>query len=708
MRLTLLVGTAFASLAAVPAAFAQDMGARDAAAEDIVVTAEAHRPVDAGKTDVPLIETPQAISVVSADMLRDRGTTRLADALRTVAGVSRSSTYGFFDAYTIRGYDAAYGSVYLDGLLSEAGTGTNNELAGLQQVEVVKGPASALFGSAPLGGIVNLVSKRPQGEAFADLSLSTGSYGLVEGAVDANAPLTRDGSWSARLNAVYRDVGSFVRNSGQNRVYVAPALTWRSGPATSLTVLGVYQRDRDHPFSPLSAWGTVLPSAYGPTPIDFSINNGGGQRPIYNQERASISTILSHRFNDAIGVSQTMRYTHRTSDFDRWLFVAGFLDDEVVDGIQRGRRLGRYYYGPFHGINNDFAIDNRATAKVATGSIRHNLLAGIDYRQGRVRSQGDGDFNSTHLPLDIVTPDYDTPLRPQSSPYSNAGANRQIGYYLQDHVSLTERLTATLGARWDRVTSNDETQTAFSPRVGATYALVPGMVAYAAWARSFTPQFGSQIIVAYDANGNPSVIGQAPPEHGRNIEAGLKIAPSGNAINATVALFDLERQNVLTADLAFPQFSRVVGRQRSRGVEVEGQWSPAPGASLNAAYAYIHATVLNDDTLPAGSELQNIPRQNVSLYGRYVIQDGALANVGGNLGLIYNSSRAGSMTEAYTYRLPSYVLVDTGLSYVIGRWSLLLSVNNILGERYFPDSCCLDRITPGQPRNWRLTLARRL
>ncbi|WP_336967390.1 TonB-dependent siderophore receptor [Sphingobium aromaticiconvertens] len=161
---------------------------------------------NAAKSDVPLVEMPQAISVVTAESLKERGVTRLADALRSVAGVSRSSTYGFFDAYTIRGYDAAHGSVYLDGILSEAGVASNNELAGLQQVEVVKGPASALFGSAPLGGIVNLVSKWPQAEAFMDATLSTGSYDLIEGAVGANAPLASDGALTARLNLVYRDV----------------------------------------------------------------------------------------------------------------------------------------------------------------------------------------------------------------------------------------------------------------------------------------------------------------------------------------------------------------------------------------------------------------------------------------------------------------------------------------------------------------------
>ncbi|AUW58218.1 TonB-dependent siderophore receptor [Sphingobium sp. SCG-1] len=688
------------------AAHAGEPAANDVESDQIVVTGIHLGETNAAKSDVPLIETPQAISVVSADTLKERGVTRLADALRTVAGVSRSSTYGFFDAYTIRGYDAAYGSIYLDGILSEAGVGSNNELSGLQQVEAVKGPASALFGSAPLGGIVNLVSKRPQADAFMDLTLSTGSYDLVEGVLDANTLLTDDGTLLARLNVVYRDAGSFVRNSGQNRIYASPSIKWQIAPNTNLTLLGVYQRDRDNPFSPLSAWGTVLPSAFGPVPIDFSINNGGDQKPVYNQTRKSISAMFDHRFSDAFGISQTLRYTHRTAYWDRWMFAGSFLDDDVVDGVQQGRTLGRYYYGPYSSTNKDFAVDTRATGKFAIGAIRHTILGGIDYRQNRERYHGDGDFDASHFPLDILTPDYGAPLVPTPAPYSGDTRNNQRGLYLQDHVTLTDRLIVTLSGRWDRAKSNGELQTAFSPRVGATYEVVPHLAFYATWAKSFTPQFGSQIVLATDTNGAPSVIGQAPPERGRNIEGGIKFAPDGGTLSGMISVYDLKRSNVLTSDPAFPNFSRVTGKQRSRGVEVEGRWHPAPGATINLAYAYIRAKVLDDETIPAGTELQNIPRHNVSLYGRYVVPSGPLANLGANLGFVYNSSRNGAVPDAVLYRLASYILVDAGLSYTIGDWSVQLNVNNLLGERYFPDSCCLDRITPGQPRNWRLSLSR--
>lgn len=378
----------------------------------------------------------------------------------------------------------------------------------------------------------------------------------------------------------------------------------------------------------------------------------------------------------------------------------------MVNGLQQGRTLGRMYYGPYSETSKDLAVDTRATAKLATGSIRHTFLGGIDYRENRSHYDGDGDFDQSHFPLDIVNPDYSAPLLPVAAPYSGGARNEQLGFYVQDHIALTDRLTATLSGRWDRVKSDGELQTAFSPRVGATYEILPAVALYATWAKSFTPQFGSQIVLETDSSGAPSVIGQAPPERGRNIEGGIKFAPAGGAVSGMISIYDLERQNVLTSDPTFPNFSRVSGRQRSRGVEIEGQWHPASGATLNLAYAYIRAKVLDDETMPIGTELINIPRHNVGLYGRYVVPSGRLANLGANLGFTYNSSRNGAVPDVVAYRLPSYVLIDAGLSYVIGDWGIQLTVNNLLNERYFPDSCCLDRITPGQPRNWRLSLNR--
>jgi iron complex outermembrane receptor protein len=710
---TLVVASGFAHAQQIVAA--GDSAVDNTAVETIVVTGE-RIAVESGKSDIPLLETPQVISIISADTIRDRGIVDLADALRPVAGVSRSSTYGYYDAYQIRGFDAAYGSVYLDGLISANVAGANNELAELEQVEVVKGPASMLYGSAPLGGIVNLVSKRPKAEPFTDIGLATGSYGLFETTVDANAPLTKSGDLLARVNLVLRESDDFVKFSDRQRVYIAPALTWKIAPATALTLLARYERNRDSPWSPLPAWGTVLPSAHGELPIDFSVNNADPQAE-HNQDYKHIGYVFEHAFSEDLGFSQTLRYTDRKVSWNDWLFAAGFADNLIVDGVQQGHVLSRYVYGPFSEHDRDFAVDSRLNWKIETGPLQHTVLGGIDYWQSRTElvDRG-GDFSVNANTIDILDPDYSSPLTHDPlRGYNSASESRQTGVYLQDHIAWGERATLTIGGRQDAADSGDHTDKKFSPRVGATVMIVQGVSIYASWSKSFTPQPG------YLMYGGKALA----PETGRNVEGGLKVATADGRLQGTMAVFELTRQNVATEDPAHPFFYVLTGEQRSRGFEFETTWLPLKGATVQLAYTYLDAVVTQDEVFPVGMPLANVPRHNVTLYGEYVLQRGALAGLGVNASYLFNSGKNATLyaedisgehgardgvIDGYDdisfFDLPSYSIVDAGLSYKIDDWQLRLNIDNVFGKRYFPDACCLDRVTPGEPRNWRASLSR--
>lgn len=719
-RLSASVAALAFALGHAASAAAQTEPPGPAASDSIVVTGQLLREdVDAGKDDTPLIEIPQAISVVPAEQLKQRGVTRLADALLTVAGASRSSTYGFYDAYTLRGFDAAYGSLFLDGLINQAGGGGSNyEMYGLEAVEVVKGPAAALFGGGSLGGVINLVSKRPSlSENFAEASVSTGSYNLFEAAGDANVMLDKKGTFAARLVGVYRDSDSFVRFAGFNRVYFQPSLSWQIGPATTLTLNGTYKRDNDNPWGPLPAYGTVFPLADGSyLPRDFAVSNGGDQKPVQVENRKTIGYMFDHAFTDRLKVSQNLRYMHRTTFWDRWMFADNFIDDAVdaegnlIPGT--GRTLGRYYYGPYNETFKSLLVDNRVTGKVDTGLLRHNLMGGIDYRDTRSRYSGDGDYDPTHFPLDAFDPDYFAPLNPVSAPYSGYDTGEQLGFYVQDHVELRDAVTLTLNGRWDQAKFNGEPQNAFSPRVGVTWAIVPGVSLYGSWSRSFTPQFGSQVVKEVGGDGNPSVIGQAPPERGRIVEIGVKFDVPSAALSGMVSLYKLRRTNVLTGDPQFPQFSRVSGEQGSEGVEVELHWRPARGFGIDAAYSYIKSQYVEDSAYPTGMRLPNIPDHTGSVYAHYEVQDGPVRGLGANLGVAYTAER--QTYDAFPYPgqdplmlLQPYTLVSGGLSYTLFGWQVQVNGNNLLDKRYTPDACCLSRVTPGEPRNWRLTLRRR-
>ncbi|PIB91582.1 TonB-dependent siderophore receptor [Caulobacter sp. FWC2] len=648
------------------------------------------------KTDIPPLETARAISVITAQTLQEQGITRLADALRNVAGVSRSSTYGYFDAFQIRGYDAAYGSIFLDGLTSGNVAGAVNELAGLEQVEVVKGPASVLFGASPLGGVVNLVSKRPKAEPLLDVGVATGSYDLREITVDANHALTKDGSLLGRVNLVYRDADAFVKNSHSQRIYIAPALTWKIGADTRLTLLGRYQRDYDSPWSPLSAWGTILPSAHGPLPLDFDVNSRGAERAINNLNAKQIGYVFDHRFSDTFKFSQTVRYEKRQTYWNRWMFVAGFMDDNVVDGVQQGHVLGRYLYGPFFETDKEFGADSRLTATFNTGAIGHKVLAGLDYHRMRNVNAGVGNYNPSDNALDILNPDYDAPHVPNTDALSpTKGKTSQLGFYLHDHITIGEHLTLTVGGRWDQAKSGGQEDKKFSPSAGATWSLTPGASLYANYSKSFTPTPSWQ--TTFDGS-------LLPPETGQNIEAGLKVRTEDGMLSGSIAAYQLTRQNVATDDPDHLFFYVVTGEQRSRGVEVEGAWRPTTAVVVTAAYAHINAKVTKDNTLPVGLPLANFPENSLNLWGKYTVQEGIFARLGMSLGLLYNSDK--HLYEGQLYTLPSYTLLNAGLSYDLGPWDLNLTADNLTDKRYFPDACCLDRITPGAPRNWRLSLRR--
>lgn len=698
MRAGLFSSVAAAAVLGASGALAEENSAAPAnEVEGLVVTGVHVSEPLVTKSDVPALEVPQAVSVITAERMREQGVVRLADALRNVAGVTRSSTYGFFDSYQIRGYDAAYGSIFLDGLTTASVAGAVNEMAGLEQVEVIKGPASALFGASPLGGVINLVSKRPVAERFFEVGVATGSDDLFETTVDANGPLIGD-ILLGRVNFVYRDGDDFVDFSHTQRVYVAPALTWNIAANTKLTLLGRYQRDRDNPWSPVTAWGTILPSIHGELPLSFSINGTGAQEAVINQTAQQIGYVFDHRFNDALSFSQTVRYERRKTYWDQWMFVAGFVDDNVVDGVQHGRVLGRYLYGPFWQTDKDFGADSRLTWRFDTGSISHQLMAGVDYRRtSEQHVNGDSNFDPAANSLDILNPDYSAPyVRDPTQAYEGSGKTRQTGFYLHDHVTLTDRLTLTLGGRWDEAKSGEQTDSKFSPHIGGTFTVADGASVYVSYSKSFTPTPSWQT----DFTG-----ALLPPETGENIEAGLKVQTLDGKLAGMASVYQLTRQNVATDDPDHPLFFVTTGEQRSRGVELEGQWRPNEAVQVTGAYAYIDAEITKDNRLPVGIPLANFPKHSLNLWGQYTVQGGVFDQLAISLGLLYNSDK--HFYESAVYRLPAYTLVDFGVAYPFGEWKAQLNVNNVLDERYFPDACCIDRVTPGEPRSWRLSVRRR-
>jgi iron complex outermembrane receptor protein len=694
-----------------------DTAVRPERLEEILVTSHPFKEGEISKSGIPLLQTPQAISVVSAESIKARGVTDLNDAMRVVSGVSHSSTYGFYDAYTIRGYDTAYDSLYQDGLFTYSEpAGTNHELAGLERIEVLKGPASSLYGAAPIGGIVNLVSKRPQPDSFLDVGVSSGSYGLIEAVVDANAPLSGQGALLGRLNAVYRDSDDFIPNSGRNRVFIAPALTVNFGSGSHLTILGRWWRDRDNPWSDLPSEGTVLPNANGPIPYNFTVHLPEDRRGVIDQDTWQIGYIFDHPFSTEVSLNQSLRFSSHDVYYKDWVYPDGFADSDYVDGVQQGHLLGITVFGPARMTSALFSIDSRLTWKLATGPLRHQLIAGVEYRKLRSEFADSGsNYDIEANTLDYLDPDYSRTWvhDPIGGASMHTADDHQKGAYVQDHISAGEKLFVTLGGRWDRVDSNVSWRELsathdFSPRVGISYSLGALATVYTSWSHSFLPQF--PWIRSFD--GTPVPNGQ-----GHNREIGVKLA-SGGSVSGAAAVFQLARTNVPTTDPMHPGFHVVTGQQRSDGIEIEGTWAPTPRWRGSLAYTYLDSRVTEDNAIPVGTRLGNVPRHNLYARGEFMVRGGPLAGASVDLAMLWNSNKVGD-TRAFRdvdgdgnndsdIPLPGYVLLDAGLGYELKGWRWALQVSNLFDRRYFPEASQYNRVVRGQPRSWRLSVSKRI
>src|SRR5258706_8846582 len=271
----------------------------------VLVTAPAYtvtHTTAGSKMDSSLLDVPQAITVVDRELLNDQGAYKLDDVLKNVAGVMPGGYYEAWDYYRIRGFDASF-NTYIDGLRER--NGMNEETFGLESVEVMKGPSSTLYGQSVLGGIVNVRSKQPRPDAFAQVQFTGGSYGFYEPAIDAGASLNPSHTLYARINLLYRPTGSFVNYVNRPPVYVAPALTWDISSDTQLTLLGRYQHDTGHLGFPLPAEGTVLPNPNGEIPISLFVGEPSNPNPV-SEVNKQFGYQLSHRFNDSFSVYQNV------------------------------------------------------------------------------------------------------------------------------------------------------------------------------------------------------------------------------------------------------------------------------------------------------------------------------------------------------------------------------------------------------------------
>lgn len=639
--------------------------------EGVQVTAPIAKDSDSvTKTDTPIVEIPQSVSVITDEQMRVRGIHGIEEAVWYTAG-AQGGGYGpdsRSDWLLVRGFAPAR---YMDGLALPAGSGTELtriEPYGLERLEVLKGPSSVVYGAMPPGGMINMVSKRPTEQPLHEVGVEIGSFDLRQGTFDFGGPLNDSGTLLYRLTGLARNSDTMVDHIKDDRYYLAPALTWKPSNATSLTVLSHFQKANTASGGGfLPADGTLLPNPNGKIPRNRFTGEPGQND--YNKKIASIGYEFHHDFASGLAFNQNLRYGKTDVDNNGANVGAfGLLADE--------RTLVRYLF-PNENHTKTFGVDNNLQYTVDSGNVQHVLLAGVDYRRSNDDYASAFDFNAP--PLDIFDPVYGSPVTVPAYTSHTIQIQSQLGVYLQDQIKLG-RWGITLGGRQDHVKTDTDnviggstarqTDDAFSGRIGVNYLFDNGLAPYVSWSHSFQPTVGTDFA------------GKAfKPTTGDQYEAGLKYQPAGGNGLLSASVYQITQRNSLTIDPNHTLYQVQQGETRLRGVELEGRWNIGPNLSVYGDYTYSDSKVTRSNDLPSlGRQIALLPKQQASLGADYTIVGGPLAGLGFGGGVRYVGEHYGDIYN--DWKTPSYTLLDAAVHYDSGNWRFQLNATNLTDKEY--------------------------
>ncbi|MBO1013726.1 TonB-dependent siderophore receptor [Achromobacter sp. SD115] len=667
----------------------------------------ARRSITATKTDTPLIETPQSITVIGAQQIEEQKSQNITDALRYSAGVFRSEGIDSTrDQMRVRGFDldADYGSYFRDGLkYSVNGFNGQQEPYGLERIELLRGASSVLYGLAAPGGIVNTVSKRPSAEPLRELNAEYGGFSRRQISGDFGGALTEDGAWSYRLTALNRKSNTFIDYIPNDRTYIAPALKWQPNAATSLTFLSEYQHDRGTYFAGLPPSGTLTPNINGKLPRHRFL--GEPDFDDYDNTRYSVGYLLEHTFNDALKIRHSLRYFHSKNDLASTYIADNYLDATLPDAVQR--LLPRWGAERRHDKSSSVTSDTSLQYQWNAGPTAHTTMAGLDYTHTShqtMRYQTTGDL----APIDVIEPNYGTSLGDFAfSGYSDRLRTNRLGLYAQDQMKVNERWILMLGARQDW-TRNDLctfvnpigtpdpstclrqriTDKAFTGRAGFVYRADNGLAPFASYSTSWEPTMGQ------DVNGDPF-----KPMKGKQYEIGIRYQPPGTETSLSATVYHLTRNNVAVADPVDDNIQIQIGEQRSRGLELEATTRLSRNVRVVLAYAYTDAKTTKSSPnssleIAEGRRIGGVPRNQFSAWGEYTFGDFGLTGLKAGIGMRYVSSTIGTYVDLQT---PSFTLLDAMISYTTGPWRFALNGSNITDKNYL--AMCSGSCFYGEPRS---------
>jgi iron complex outermembrane recepter protein len=650
----------------------------------------------ATKGNTPIIETPQTVSVVTRQQIEAQQAQTTRDVVAYAPGVYFSDDADFrFQRVFSRGFQI---DTYLNGLRVFGGTWSTPRMEPYfaERVEILKGPASILYGAASPGGVLSYGSKLPVPEAFGEIQFVTGNRDRIQGMFDVGGPIDKEGRLLYRVTGIARTADAQVDYLGDQRIAIAPALTWRPNDDTTFTVLTSYLHDpKAGYFNQLPYQGTLLPNQFGQIPRNFYVGDPSFES--FKLTQYLLGYQFEHRFDDVWTVRQNFRYAHSDISYREVqlrtlpLIPPGF----PVLGPASDRNLQRTAFTADENLGT-VTVDNQAEAKFETGPLRHTVLMGIDYQH--LDWTNFTRFGNIPQSLDWLDPNYNQVIPLPGVFQDQVQEQSQLGIYAQDQIKLGQWVFL-IGGRQDwaknslenRLTARTTVQEdkAFTWRAGALYLFENGVAPYFSYATSFQPASGAAI--------DGSLF---KPTTGEQYEVGIKYQPVGINGFMQVSLFDLTQQNVVTPDPLNGNALVQVGEIRSRGVEVSGVASLAQGLDIRASYTYLDSVITkNVDARIVGRLQGNTPPHVAKLWADYTFQDGPFNGFGFGGGIKYVSSTYATngnsvllndlLRVGQNVKIPSYTLLDLTVHQDLGKlvpelkgFRAQINVTNLLDKTY--------------------------
>ncbi|WP_428944025.1 ferrichrome porin FhuA [Pantoea sp. FN060301] len=649
-------------------------------------TIAAKRSATGTKTDTPIEKNPQSVSVVTQEEMALHQVSSVKSAFNYAPGVltgNRGSS-DVIDALSIRGFSETNTNQYLDGLKLQGDNYSEFAIDPyfLERAELLRGPASVLYGKSNPGGVVVLVSKRPTAETLREVQFQMGTDNLFSTGFDFGGAIDDDGVYSYRLTGIARDQDAQQDMQKEKRYTIAPSFSWQPDANTNFTLLTYFQNE---PQTGYYGWlprqGTVVPivDANGQQhKLGTDFDEGEGSNKIARNTKM-IGYSFSHRFNDTWAVRQNLRYADLRTDY-RSIYGNGF--DTSTNSITRG-------YAVSEETLNQFALDNQAQADFATGEVDHTLLLGVDYQ--RTRNDIDAGFGSA-TPLNALNPQYGSDEMVPGSlfPYQYLNKQEQTGLYAQDQMEWNQWVM-TLGARYDYAmtsafnrSNGSETKghdQAFTWRGGLNYVFDNGVAPYFSYSESFIPTAGT------------TKEGETfDPSRAKQYEAGVKYVPHDRPIVITGAVYQLTKTKNLTANPnpGDSAFSVQGGEIRSRGFEFEAKAAVNANVNVTASYTYTDAEYTHDTLLKGNTPVQ-VPKNMASLWTDYTFNETALSGLTLGAGVRYVGESKGQYSTGdninQNFDVAGYTTVDALVKYDLTRFGLPgssvgVNVNNLLDREY--------------------------